>query len=372
MRKILISAVAAILLLGACGDEGPDPADDPKGALTGALEALNDYEGVTMTLRLDSDTGSLVALSEGSLTDEQAQQIIDSSLTITSKQAEDPADAQAEITANIAGNETAFEMKVVDAVLYARADVAGIMETFGQDPSQLDQFEQQAAGQPGFEFVEQALNGEWIALKGFEEAMEQFGGQSAQPTEAQQQALETFTNALKESVKVEAGDAEGPGDHVIATVPLKEVYDSVVELQSQLGTTGTTPLPPASDLPDEELRVDAWIDGGRVTQFGLDFKQFAEWEGAEEIPEGADRLSLLLELEEFTGDVEAPEGATEVDLNQIMQSILGTTGGLDTGAGGTDTADLCAQIEAQLEGQPQEVVDQMVDLYGAQCPGLGE
>jgi hypothetical protein len=379
MRRLLISAVAAVLVLGACGDDGgPDPADDPKGALTSALDALNDYEGVTMTMNLDSDTGSLVALSEGSLTDAQAQQILDSSLTITSKQAEDPADAQAEVAVNIAGNETAVEMKMLDSTLYARADVAGIMETFGQDTAQLDAFEQQASGQPGFDFVGPALDGEWIALKGFDQAMQQFGGaQTTEPTEAQKQALESFTSALKDSAEVSSGDLEGPGEHVVATVHLREVYENFVDLANQFGAAGATPMPPASEVPDEDLRIDTWIDDGRLTQLSLDFTQFAQYDGAESIPEGADNLALVLGLEEFSGDVSAPEGATEVDLTQVMQGFLGAGVGTGTSpapdvgaAGGSDA--LCQELETQLKGQPQEVVDQFVDLYGAQCPDLGK
>lgn len=377
MRKIAISAIAAVLLLGACGDDGggPDPADDPKGALTNALEAINEYDGITMEMSLDSDTGSLVALSEGSLTDDQAEQILDSSLTVTSKSAEDPADAQAEVAVNVAGNEGAVEMKFIDATLYARADVAGIMETFGQDTSRLDAFEQQAGSQPGFEFVGPALDGEWIAMKGFEQAFQQFGGtQATEPTEAQKKAIESFTAALQDAADVESGDLDGPGEHIVASVRLQEVYDSFTELAGQLGAAGATPLPPASEVPDESLRIDTWVEDGRLTQVLLDFKQFAQFEGAEPIPEGADKLALVLGLEEFTGDVEAPDGATEVDLTQVMQGFLGTGVGTGTAPGGdTQTGDaLCDQLAAQLEGQPQEVVDEFVAQYGAQCPDLGQ
>jgi hypothetical protein len=375
MRKLLISAVAAALLLGACGgdDGGPDPADDPKGALTNAIEALNDYEGVTMTMSVDSDTDSLVALSEGSLSDDQAQQILDSGLTITSKSAEDPADAQAEIAVDIAGTDGAVEMKFVDNTLYARADVAGIMDTFGQDSSQLDAFEQQASGQPGFEFVGPALHGEWIAMKGFEQAFQQFGGaQASEPTEAQKKAIETFTAALQDSANVETGDLEGPGENIVATVPLRNVYDNFVDLAGELGASATTPMPPASEVPNEDLRIDTWVEDGRLTQVALDFKQFANYEGADPIPEGADKFALILGLEEFTGDVQAPDDATQVDLSQVMQSFLGTGLGTNTAPGGTTgTSDeLCNELEAQLQGQPQDVVDQFKDLYGAQCPDL--
>ena len=374
MRKIFLLAVAGALFLGACGGDGggPDPADDPKGALTNAIDELNNYEGVTMTMNLDSDTGSLVALSEGSLTDEQAQQILDSGVTITSKSADDPADAQAEIAVDIAGNDSAVELKFVDNTLYARADVTEIMDTFGQDTAQINALEQQASGQPGFEFVGPALHGEWIAMKGFDQALQQFGGaQTSEPTEAQKKAIEAFTAALKDSAKVETGDLDGPGQNIVATVPLRDVYDDFVQLAGELGAGGTTPMPDAGEIPDENLRIDTWVEDGRLTQVALDFKQFAQYEGADPIPEGADKLALVLGLDEFTGDVQPPDEATEVDLSQLMQGFLSGVGTNTAPGGTTQTSDeLCNELEAQLQGQPQDVVDQFKDLYGQQCPDL--
>jgi hypothetical protein len=372
MRKMLCAAAAAALLLGACG--GDDAAEDPKGSLTSALDQLQEYDGVTMTMSLDSTTDSLVALSEGDLSDEQAQQIIDSSLTISSRQGEDPADGEAEVTANIAGTENAFEMKVVDLVLYARADVASIMETFNQDPAQLDSFEQQASGQPGFEWVSSALDGEWIALKGFDQLAEQMGGGAAtQPTEAQKQAIEGFTRSLRESSEVTAGEKEGPGTHLEVTVPLRDFYESYLELANEFAAAQTAQLPPAGEVPDEDLRLDAWVDDDRLTQIELDVTQFADYEGAEDFPEGVEDLALRVTLDEFTDSVEPPDDAVDVDLSTIMQSVLGAGGGSATSPQPVPGGDaFCEELEKQIEGQPQEVVDQIVDQFGAQCPDLGK
>jgi hypothetical protein len=262
-------------------------------------------------------------------------------------------------------------MKVVDLVLYARADVASIMETFNQDPAQLDSFEQQASGQPGFEWVSSALDGEWIALKGFDQLAEQMGGGAAtQPTEAQKQAIEGFTKSLRESSQVTAGDKEGPGTHLEVTVPLQEFYESYLELANQFAAAQTAQLPPASEVPDEDLRVDAWVDDDRLTQIELDVTQFADYEGAEDFPEGVDDLALQVTLEEFTGSVEPPDDAVDVDLSQIMQGIVGA--GTETSPQAVPGGDaFCKELEKQIEGQPQEVVDQLVDQFGAQCPDLG-
>jgi hypothetical protein len=304
------------------------PEDDPKASLTNAVERLSEYEGVTMTFGLASTTDSLVAMSEGDLTPDNAQKILDSSFTITSKQGDNPEEAQAEVAASIAGNDGAVELKFLDDTLYMRADVAGIMESFGQDTSQVGQIKQQASAQPGFEFIGPALDGEWLALSGLEQALQQFGGstQAAEPSAAQQQAIDGFAAAIGDSSEVTTGDAEGPGTHLIATVPLRDAYGRFVELADEFGAGQAAQLPPASKVPDEEVRLDAWVDGDELTQFQLDFTQFAAFEDGEPLPEGVESFALQIGLEEFTDSVEAPSGATQVDINQLLQGFIGVGG----------------------------------------------
>jgi hypothetical protein len=369
MRKLLISAAAATFLIAtACGG-GTDPAEDPRGALTDAVENLGNYEGVDMTMSIVSTPESLTALPDSGLTEEQAQQILDSSLTIRSKSGDQ---AEAEVVVNVAGNDTAVEMKFVDTTLYARADVAGIMETFGQDASQLEQFRTQAGSQPGFEFVGPALDGEWIAVRGFEQAMQQFGGgqAAAEPTAAQKEAIAGFTKAIRDSAEVASGDKEGPGTHLVATVNLRELFDDLSSLAEELGA-GAAGLPPESEVPDENFALDTWVDGDRLTQIQLDFTQFGDFEGGDPLPAGVEEFALQVTFDEFTASVEPPEGATEVDLGPLMQNFMGAgLGQGETTGGAAAPTNVCKEYERQLKGQPQKVVDQFVDLYGEQCPNL--
>ena len=377
MRKLLILAVAAVLFAGACG--GEDATENPQGSINDAVEALSDYEGITITLSIDSTSDDLVALSEGSLTAEQAQQILDSSFTASSTNTEDPQEAEAEFSVDIAGQADSLEVKFVDGTLYLRADVAGIMDTFGADSSQLDAFRQQAGSQPGFEFVEPALNGEWIALTGFNQLLEQAGSSQNDLTGAQQKAIDGFANALKENTEVEAGDKDGPGTNLVVTANLRDIYQSLVDLQENFGQAAGE-IPSVDEVPDENVTVDTWVDGDRLTQVQLDLTQFKDFPEAE-FPEGVDQFAITVGLEEFSGGVAAPEGATEVDINQIMQSMFGglggglggDTGGSGGGAGQLEpSGDICDELEKQLEGQPDEVVEQFVDLYGQDCPNLGK
>ena len=375
MRKLLILAVAAALIAGACGSD--DAAENPQGSLTEAVNALGDYEGYTITLRVDSTADSLVALSEGGMSPEQAQQILASSFRMSSANAEDPSEAAAEVALDIAGEANSFELKFVSQTMYLRADVAGMMETFGADPSQLDAVRAQAGSQPGFEFVEPAIDGEWIALTGFDQLLQRAGSSQEDITGAQQKAIDGFANALNENSEVEAGDKDGPGTNLVVTTNVRDLYQALVDLQSTVGGAAGD-MPSIEDVPDEEVSIDTWVDDGRLTQIQLDITQFKDFPEAE-IPEGVDELALTVGLEEFTGGVDAPDGATEVDVNAIMQSVFGSTGGFTEGAGGAgsppediDPAQICDELEKQLEGQPDEVVQQFVDLYGQDCPDLGK
>jgi hypothetical protein len=377
--KLAAPLMALALVAGACGGD-EDVAENPKASLEAALDNLADYDGVTMTLSVAAGADDLVAASEGDLTEEDAQKIIDSSLTISAKEGETPEDSQFEMVANVAGNESAFEMKVLGTTLYARADVQGLVEEFGGNTSDLEAARQQFGSQPGFEFVGPALDGEWVSVSGFDQAIEQFTGQSVTqtPSAEDQEMIRQFAETLKQNVGAEAGDREGPGGHVIATLPLRSTYEEFSELAGRLG--GLPPgagLPPASEVPDKNVTVDVWIEDEQITQVELDFVTLArEFEEGSGIPEGVDRLALRLGIEEFTDDVQAPEESAEINLQQLMQTFLGGMGATATPpGGGTDgevPAGLCEELEKQLEGQPQEVKDQIVAQFGADCPDLGK
>jgi hypothetical protein len=321
--------VALVLMLAACGGDA-DVGENPKAALDTALDSFSEYEGVEMGLTIESSPESLVALSEGDLTDEQAQQILDSAIAVTSKQnAEDPEKGQFEMAMNIAGTEDAVELRALGYDVYTRADVRGLVETFGGNPSELDAFESQAGGQPGFEFVGPLLDGEWIGLKNADQIVEQLTGQSIEEQTGEQAALsKQFADAFKDTSNVAAGDQEGPGDHVRVTVPVRDLWERFTKLAGDQMTALTQgqPIPDASELPDEDLVVDMWIEDEKLTQAELDIAQFSQWEGAEDMPEDVEDLRLRVTFEEFTGEIEAPEDFTEVDTATLIQGFLGGMG----------------------------------------------
>ena len=123
-------------------------------------------------------------------------------------------------------------------------------------------------------------------------------------------------------------------------------------------------MPTDEEIPDENIKVDFWVDDGFLTQIGFDLVQFKDIEGAE-FPEGVDELSLLLEIEEFDDSIEEPDAAETVNVQELMGGLMGGLGGLggtDTESGSIDpgTEDICET----LKDSPPEVQAQFAD----QCP----
>jgi hypothetical protein len=187
----------------------------------------------------------------------------------------------------------------------------------------------------------------------------------ASPAAEDQQAIvDKFAAALTDSATVTSEGDEDPGEHLVATVQFKDLYDNFIKLAEDLGQAiPTAELPPESEIPEGEMTVDFWVSDGQLTQVEVDFLQLSEL-GEEEIPEGVETLGLRVTLESFDGGVEVPSDATEVDLAQLIQTFtggLGGTGGTAPGGGGEMDA-FCEELKAQ----PKSIQKQ----FAAQCPNL--
>ncbi|MEA2447320.1 MAG: hypothetical protein QOK47_957 [Actinomycetota bacterium] len=368
--KKLLSLVAALALLGAaCGGsgDGPDPAEDPKGALVSAFEGLQGGSR-TIVFTVESTPESLNALAStnggAGMTPEDSQKILDSSLTVSAEG--EGEDAKAQVLVNIAGNEGAVEMRVIGKDFYLRADVRGLMEQFGVDTSQLDTVAAQAETQ-GLTFVGPAIDGEWLGIKGLQDSLGQLTGGAATPSMDQQQIINDITEAVKSKATVTEEGTDDVGTHLKVALPIRDLYTELSgSLQQLSGSIPGAELPDPSEIPDEDVNLDVWVDGGDLKQVEIDFLQFAELAG-EAVPDGVDQLAFRIAFTEFSGDTSVPEGAVEVDPSVIFQSLLGGLGGMPGSTGGTavpggDTGFDCSQ----LEGAPKDVKKQFQDL----CPGI--
>ena len=372
MKRLAALLLAAGLLAGACGgDSGPDPEADPKGALVSAFEKLTQSEGIAMEISFDATPESLNALGgEGSeeMSEEDAEKLLDSSLSVLSKGKGD--DAQFEMVVTIAGEED-VTIKMVEKVLYFQVDVEGIAETFGADSSEFEAAARQAEA-AGMTFVRPALNGEWIAVTGAEELSKQFGGGATEDMEAsQQQFIQDMTEALKDTAEVTTEGEDDAGTRLAVSVPIRDIYSRLTSALQQNPATAAVPfaqLPPESEIPDESVVLDVWVEDDEVTQVAFDLAQVAALEGEGGGTGG--RAALLIELDEFDDDVEVPDDAVEVSAQQLFQmfggAMMGGMGGssgsgsmMPPGGGGGFDCD-------QLKGAPPSILEQ----FAEECPEL--
>jgi hypothetical protein len=368
-RSLLVLLCSFAVLAAACGDSGPDPQENPQAALTSAFESLQEAEGVTMTLSLHSDADSLVALSEGELDADAAEQILGSALTVTGRNETDPENAQTEVVVDIADVDEAVEMKVIGTTLYVRAAVRELMETFDADPAEADQFVADGK-EVGLDWAEAAVDGEWLEFAGLDEMSKQFGAPGLEQTTKQQRELiNKISAAMEENAEATPGDKEGPGDHLVVTVNVRRMYTALSEAMTSLGGAfAGAGLPVATDIPDQSIEFDLWIEDNFVRQMEFDLLQLAKFADDAEIPEGVENAALRITMEEFDGDIEAPDEAVKVDTNQLMQMMTGVAGGMGGGGMGSPTAPGSTDICEQLKGAPPEVLEQ----FATECPELLE
>lgn len=368
MRRLLIAPIL-ILLASACAGTGDG---SPKGTVTSAFENIDPTEGVALTFTLQSDPESLQAVfsqdtmgGEG-LAAEDAQKILDSSFTLAVKGDEaDPAAGTVQILVDVASADQAFELRLIDGDLYLHADARGVAEALGQDPAILDQAAAEAAA-GGLDFVEPALNGEWIKIPGVANLLQGMGG-AASPTSAENaDTFNALARVIEDESTVTSEGSDDAGEHYVVTIPLRQAYERLLgEMTSSLGASGLPPgmIPPASEVPDKDFQLDVWVDGDRVSQIEIDFvKLGAMFE--DEAPEGVERFALRIALAEFGGDLSVPEDAIEVDPQELMGAMFGATssGGSASSPQPAPTAFPCELLETE----PENVQAQ----YAEECPQL--
>ena len=369
MKKILVTVAAVALVLTACSEDPGSSSDDAKGTLVDSLEALLEADALTQTISIQSDTDSLVALGEGDIDEETADKILDSSVTASAVQAENPEDASSQVVLNLAGND-ALEIRFVAGDLYVRADVAGILETFGQDPAQLDALTSQVEGRQGFEWVGPAVAGEWIVIRDALALMQQFGGGAAALNgDQQKQVVDDLLQTIRQNATVTSEGEDDAGDHLQAALPLRDTLRDLIDvLGPAASAAGAGNIEDSlQDIPNEDIVLDFWVADGRVSQLAVDILQFEELaaESGEEFPEGLEELAIVVRIDEFDGDIDAVADAVEIDTAALGQAVTGLmTGG--TGLGGTGAAPGEEFDCDLLKGSPPEVIE----LYAKECPEL--
>ncbi|MEA2477058.1 MAG: hypothetical protein QOC87_1257 [Actinomycetota bacterium] len=367
IRKLNALLCTSVVLLAACGGSS----GSSSGAENEFFKAIDNLKGSgqTITLSLDSTPASLQALSQDSstsLTSDTAQKILDSSFSISGNGASDPQDAQAQIVLTVGGSDD-VEIRVVNQVIYIRADVHSLLSTFGQDPSKADAAAQKAAAS-GFSFVASLVQGKWIALEGLAQLEQTLGGASPSASTAQLGQIQSkLLDAIKNAATVTDEGSDSIGDHLVASFPLRDLASKLIDSLKSINPAAAATAPDLSKVPDKDVKLDAWVKDGKLVQLEFDFLQINDLvqNDSDKLPAGVTKLALKVALAPFSGSVDAPSGAVQVNIQELLQSIIGTTTS-GSSSSSSSTGSSTAQFCNALKSQPASVQKQFKD----QCPNL--
>jgi len=228
------------------------------------------------------------------------------------------------------------EMRTLGATktLYARADVPKILQLAGQKPSQLAA--QLNEVPPQFSFVKDAAAGKWLSLDltQAQNLVKQFGaGSSALPTDPAQARMFTdkLLGVLKADTRATRAGTSDAGDHLVLTASTKDLATDLLTTLKQLpGTGASLGMLNANRVPDRQVRLDAYIKDGVLSQLSMDLTQFASGDDAKKL--AGKHLPLQMTFDQTAPDIVAPTGAVPVDLAAVMRAFTMASGAASGGS----------------------------------------
>ncbi|MFI8913166.1 hypothetical protein ACIGW4_16365 [Streptomyces sp. NPDC053513] len=336
IRKTLIAtAVVGAVLAGsaACGTVEQLSAGQK---LDKAFEELGREKSISFELDLDVDAETLKRMDAASdpepgeeIPDEAAELISGLKVSVTVESKKPIADSEGKDFVGTAVKVSSpdgdlVEYRAVGDRTYVRSDVKALSKTMGAPLPGADQLP------PGAEGLKKALEGKWVVFdtKEMEKAGREMGQEpGAAPSPAPTLDAKTqkkLTEALREVVAREvefktAGDEDGT-EHITATAPFRTLVGELLgEIRPLVkGLPPGVDLPSDKDLkdvPDAKVTADFTLDNGELAEVRVDLAKLAE--NAE-----VKKFGLVLKT---GGGVkpEAPAGATELDLEEIMGGFAG-------------------------------------------------
>ncbi len=321
-RLATFAATAAVLAVIGCGGSSTGAADTPKGELVAGFDHLADSDVLTTTLRLDATATELQELAKvggGKVSDKVAEAVSSARVVMESKGS---GDSKAFALRADTNGTTLLELRVVSGSLFLQGDLKSAFALADQEKV-LTNLQAEAANLPPF--VQAFVAGNWVSLN--KDALSAIAGQSglgSSTPSAGPQLLDDLRDILDRDVTVTRAGADETGDHLVLTGNPKKLLDDLKSsVQSSVpgGSALGDQLSP-SDLPSQDVTLDAWVKGGTLRQLSLDLAQFDD---KGELPAGTE-LPLVLTFEETGADIAAPADATPIDLAQIGSLIGALTG----------------------------------------------
>jgi hypothetical protein len=229
------------------------------------------------------------------------------------------------------------DLRTVDGVIYARADVKKILTLAGQDSSKLDQ--ELSGLPPALAPLAKAAQGQWVSIdlvkaaqaakdKGLLKALPTSApSASVDPAKVQKLIADLKAAYQQKATITDLGDS-GKGTGYRLAAPAKQVAQAVSgDLVALVGPSAGPQVQKAiAQIPDKTFSLDLWVKDDKLSAVALDLTQFLKK------PVTGKKLALDVAVDVGGGKVSAPSGATEIDVKSLLGQL--PSGLLSGGLGG--------------------------------------
>ncbi|MGW0409805.1 hypothetical protein ACWDZX_00575 [Streptomyces collinus] len=331
IRKTLTAtAVVGAVLAGSAACSTMEQLSAGK-KLDRAFEELGTKKTLSFELDLDTDVTSLKALdaqsdpAPGEEMPEEAAKLISGARIAVTMQSRKPIDESGQkdlvgMAMKISSPDGGLaEYRVIGETAYMRADMATLGKMTGTPVPSAAKLPPQAGA------IKALFAGRWVKFRTKE--MEKSGawspkGPAPAPslnTRTQQKLVAALREVVAREVRFKTADGPDGTEHVTATAPFRTLVTKLFGEMRPL----VKDLPPGMELPtdkdlkdapDTDVKADFTLRGGELDKVRVDLAGLAE-------DTKVRKLGLTLRMGHGTRPT-VPAGATELDLNELMQGFV--------------------------------------------------
>jgi hypothetical protein len=346
-RSALIAAttLAGVLAAG-CGAGSPSAAGSQaaKNELIAAISKLGAGAAVSGSLHLSATAAQLMALGHHNMRDVRAAALL-AGATVTFAEASPTGQRlSAAGCASSAGPPAVNSAFAVDLqgqpivqlrtlartkTLYVQAEVGRILRLAGHGAPPLSRIQAQLPASMGF--LRDLLAGRWISISESQlSGLQQTGGAAANAARSCQLTAQ-LKRALERSVSV----ASISTDHLRVAASVRALGTNLIETFRQVLPTSSAAFGSMrpSQLPNRQIRLDAYLSGGRLSELSLPLTQMlssAQHSAVHGNP------AVVIDFSPTAPTITAPPHATRANLQQLLPQFgqLGSGGFSASGLGG--------------------------------------
>ncbi|MER7706034.1 hypothetical protein ABTX81_24455 [Kitasatospora sp. NPDC097605] len=259
------------------------------------------------------------------------------------------------------GGASLFELRQIGDRAFARADLAAVGGLFGEDVSELDELTKDLPAT-----LQGALKGKWVAFDAKE--LEKAGGSDAagggaSPTPTVDPKLEdglaaSLKDILNHDLSFEDKGKQDGKERITVTAPARKLADDLLKafepLAKEVPELGKLPKTAPTEVPDRNLALDVYLDGGALSAVTFDLAQLDAKAGT------GTPLPLRIAFGKDAPAVQAPADATTITSDDIAGLLGGFAGGL-LGSGFDGTGLDGTGAGSGEPGQPGEAATPLTD-----------